>query len=79
LFEFHKRLLPLAASHESSLAQDLRNGRRTEIAWINGQVQEMAEAHGVPAPYNTVLCQIVKALEASRNRPNPNRSTSAAA
>ena len=57
-------LLPPTAAHESSMLQDLRAGRRTEIDALNGAVVRLAEAHGRAAPTNRTLCELVRSLEA---------------
>jgi 2-dehydropantoate 2-reductase len=56
-------LLPPTAAHESSMLQDLRAGRRTEIDALNGAVVRLAEAHGRDAPTNRTLCELVRFLE----------------
>lgn len=50
----------------SSMLQDLRRGRRTEVDAINGAVVREAAAHGVAAPVNAMLLERVRALEAGR-------------
>ena len=55
--------MPPTAAHESSTLQDLRAGRRTEIDALNGAVVRLAEAHGLDAPVNRTLCEIVHFLE----------------
>jgi 2-dehydropantoate 2-reductase len=57
-------LLPPTAAHESSMLQDLRAGRRTEIDALNGAVVRLAEEHGIAAPTNRTLCELVRFLEA---------------
>jgi len=47
----------------SSMLQDIRAGRRTEIDFINGAVARLGGETGVPTPYNEVLAAAVKALE----------------
>ncbi len=66
--DFFARLLPPTASHESSMLQDLRAGRRTEIDALTGAVVELGRAHGVPAPTNAALEVLVKALEERQRR-----------
>jgi 2-dehydropantoate 2-reductase len=44
---------------------DMMRGRTTEIDAIAGAVARQAAALGVPAPVNTVLAQVVRAMEAS--------------
>lgn len=65
---FYEELLPPTAAHEPSTLQDLRAGRRTEIDALNGAVVRLAEAHGVDAPVNRTLCEIVRVLEAKAGR-----------
>ncbi|HZP42520.1 MAG TPA: 2-dehydropantoate 2-reductase [Candidatus Binatia bacterium] len=59
--EFYGRLVPSTAGHRSSMLQDLRRGRRTEIDAINGWVAARGEALGVPTPANALLTRIVRA------------------
>ncbi len=50
-----------------SLHLDLHSGRgRTEVAWLHGAVARHGEAHGVRAPVNRVLCDLVNDLSAGR-------------
>ncbi len=46
-----------------SMLQDMLAGRRTEIDSLNGAVAREAELLGVPAPMNTAVTLLVKALE----------------
>jgi 2-dehydropantoate 2-reductase len=61
-----------SGSHLASTLQDLLNGRATEIAHLNGAIASRALVHGVPAPVNTLITQLVGLLEATR----PSRVTS---
>jgi len=63
LDDFYARLLPPTAAHESSMLQDLRAGRPTEIDAISGAVVRLAEAHGVDAPLSRALLAMVRMLE----------------
>ena len=47
----------------SSACVDLRNGRRTEVDWINGSIVRLGEKHGIPTPVNRALVGAVKGLE----------------
>ncbi len=49
----------------SSMLQDVRARRRTEIDEINGAVMNAAKRMGLSAPVNEVLWRVVKALEQS--------------
>lgn len=64
LADLYARLLPPTAAHESSMLQDLRAGRRTEIDAISGAVVELAERHGVAAPVSRSVLVLVRFLEA---------------
>jgi 2-dehydropantoate 2-reductase len=50
----------------SSMYQDLRNGKRTEIDHMNGAVVEFGRRYGVECPINASLVAIIKAMEASQ-------------
>jgi len=47
----------------SSMWEDLRAGRRTEIDHIQGEIVRLAEKHGVEAPLNRRVMQLIKAAE----------------
>lgn len=53
------------ANNISSMLQDIRHRRRTEIEAINGEVVRLAAALGMAAPCNQALLTAIKALEAS--------------
>ncbi len=48
----------------SSMLQDVRAKRRTEVAYINGAVVRQGEQAGLPTPINQTLTQLVQAKEA---------------
>jgi 2-dehydropantoate 2-reductase len=48
----------------TSMLQDLRRGRQTEIDYMNGAVAALGAKHGVPCPINQALTAIIKAMEA---------------
>lgn len=56
----------IPAAHPS-LVLDLRAGRRTEIAFINGSIPQVGLTLGVAAPVNSAVSSLVQALE-SRSR-----------
>ena len=68
---FYSRLLPRTTAHESSMLQDIRAGRRTEIDALNGAVLRLAGQHRVPAPCNSVLYHLVKFAEAAGSSSAP--------
>jgi 2-dehydropantoate 2-reductase len=57
-----------SGNHLASTLQDLLAGRPTEIAHLNGAIAARATAHGIPAPANTLITQLVQLLEATRGR-----------
>lgn len=61
---FYGQLVPPTAAHESSMLQDLRAGRRTEIEAMNGALVRLGRETGIDTPVNTVLRHMVKFLEA---------------
>jgi 2-dehydropantoate 2-reductase len=63
LADFYARLIPPTASHESSMLQDLRGGRRTEIDFLSGAVARLGRTWGVATPVNTALLALVRAAE----------------
>ena len=64
---FYKHQLPPTTSHEPSMLQDVRAGKRTEIDALNGAVVALGQQHDVPVPANTTLTRMIQFME-SRNR-----------
>ncbi len=63
LAAFYDEILPPTASHESSMLQDLRAGRRTEIDFLSGAVVRIGMRHGIETPVNAALRDLVLAIE----------------
>ena len=61
---FYGKLLPPTAEHESSMLQDIREGKKTEIDFLNGAVVSLGRDAGLDTPVNLVLWEMVKFLEA---------------
>lgn len=57
------KLLPATASHHSSMLQDVRNGRKTEIDAINGAIVQIGEEIGIATPVNWMLTRLLHAQE----------------
>ncbi|WP_219836341.1 ketopantoate reductase family protein [Paenibacillus sp. R14(2021)] len=53
------------AQNESSMLRDVRSGRVTEIAWINGGIAARAKQLGLPSPMNDAVTALIVALHAS--------------
>jgi len=54
------------ADNTSSMHQDVRAERRTEVDAINGYVADRADESGVDAPVNRTLARLLRAWEAGR-------------
>ncbi|HXK56880.1 MAG TPA: ketopantoate reductase family protein [Gammaproteobacteria bacterium] len=51
--------LPATAGHHSSMLQDIRNGKETEIDFINGAVVRLAKKHAISTPVNQTLVDAI--------------------
>lgn len=49
----------------SSMSQDVMHCRRTEIDAINGAIVEQAKLYNVPVPYNSLIVDLIHAIEGS--------------
>lgn len=63
LSNFYENLVPATSSHHSSMLQDIRSGRRTEIDALNGAIVELAHRSDSPVPVNELIVAMVKAKE----------------
>ena len=66
LDHFFTKLLPATRSHHSSMLQDMKKGRDTEIDAITGEVVRRGLKYGIPTPVNQVLLDLVKGKTAIR-------------
>jgi 2-dehydropantoate 2-reductase len=60
------RLLAIDPVARSSMWEDLERGRSTEVEAINGEVVRLATAHGIAAPVNARLVELVHQVEQAR-------------
>jgi len=51
--------LPATAGHNSSMLQDIRNGKESEIEFINGAVLRLGKKHGIDTPVNQTLVDMI--------------------
>lgn len=58
-----------ARENTPSLLQDVRKGRRTEIDHLNGLVLAEAKRHGVAAPMNAAIVEVVHEIDRGERRP----------
>ncbi len=63
--ELLPKLIPLTGAHHSSMLQDIRSGRKTEIQYINGAVVGLASRNGLRAPVNETIVNLIESLEES--------------
>ena len=61
---FYAELVPDTAEHKSSTLQDIAAKKPTEIEALNGAVIKLAEKFEVDVPYNLVVYNIIKFIEA---------------
>lgn len=61
---FYKKLVPDTAEHKSSTLQDILAKKKTEIDALNGAVIKLAKQYRIDVPYNLVVHNMVKFLEA---------------
>ncbi len=50
----------------TSMLQDFRRGRRSEIDFLNGAIVALGKKHGIATPVNEFVTDLIKALEALR-------------
>ena len=55
-----RRAALLTAANETSMLQDLRAGRLTEIEAMNGEIERHANRLGIPVPVNTTLAALIR-------------------
>jgi 2-dehydropantoate 2-reductase len=63
LDNFYQKLLPPTAAHNSSMLQDIKAKKRTEIDALNGAVLRLAEEFHIDTPCNFILCNMIRFLE----------------
>lgn len=63
LFAYVKQVIECSANNISSMLQDIREQRHTEIDYITGYLLRRARANGIPAPLNTRLYELIKRKE----------------
>jgi len=60
---FYGKMLPPTAGHNSSMLQDIKAGKKTEIDALTGAVLELANRHKIEIPYSRVIYCLVKYME----------------
>ncbi|MFF2084270.1 2-dehydropantoate 2-reductase [Nocardia sp. NPDC058176] len=62
------RVLAIDPLARSSMADDLALGRRTEIAWLCGEIVRLGEMVGQPTPVNRRLTELIRIAESGDDR-----------
>ena len=63
---FHGELIPTTSSHESSMLQDLRADRPTEIEALCGAVERLGAESNIETPVVSALAELVRAAERAK-------------
>ncbi|MDK1022196.1 MAG: 2-dehydropantoate 2-reductase [Candidatus Hydrogenedentes bacterium] len=66
LIEQAEQVCRETATNISSMLQDIRAGRTTEIEAISGEIMRRAQSASLPLPRTRVIYQLIKGLEANR-------------
>jgi 2-dehydropantoate 2-reductase len=61
--EIVKEVALKTSQNRSSMLQDIENGKRTEIDFINGEIVKKAKEFGLESPVNELLVKLVKGVE----------------
>ncbi|TPX32458.1 2-dehydropantoate 2-reductase [Synchytrium microbalum] len=60
------RIVKIGEKATSSMYEDIKANRMTEVDYLNGEIIRLGKLHNVPAPYNQRVHQLVKQVEASK-------------
>jgi 2-dehydropantoate 2-reductase len=60
-------MLAVDKNARSSMWDDLRRGRQTEIDHLQGEIVRLAAGHGIPAPLNRRVLELIKEAEEAQN------------
>jgi len=71
----YSELIPPTAAHESSMLQDLRAQRPTEIEALSGAVEQLASEHEIATPVVSALAELVRVAERRAAHPARFKST----
>ncbi|SUB28624.1 2-dehydropantoate 2-reductase [Yersinia pseudotuberculosis] len=68
LLSYVNNVIRSTADNTSSLLQDLRSQRHTEIDYITGYLLRRARSHGMALPENARLYELIKRKESDYER-----------
>lgn len=61
------RVAKITSRNRSSMLQDIDNGKKTEIGYINGKIVEYGKSLRISTPVNEALTVLIEAIEKNRN------------
>jgi 2-dehydropantoate 2-reductase len=67
--EIYHKLWGAASGGKASMLQDLENGRKTEIEYINGVLCDIGRKYGERTPVSDKVLEIINGIEDSRYKP----------
>jgi 2-dehydropantoate 2-reductase len=59
----------ISSDNYSSMYQDIKRGRKTEIDYLNGAIVRLADYYNIPVPVNRFVVNLIKALESPHPTP----------
>lgn len=65
---FFNNIVSISRKNQSSMLQDIENGKRTEIRELNGSISSAGRNEGIDTPYTSALGELVLGLETSTRR-----------
>lgn len=54
-------------NHLPSMLQDMQNGRKTEIEYLNGAIVKIAEKYNIAVPNNSLISHLISMMEKTRS------------
>jgi 2-dehydropantoate 2-reductase len=63
--EFITSIIDKTQDNKCSMLQDIERGRRTEIDFMNGFIARESQAHGLKAPVNAAITELIHHLQSN--------------
>ena len=60
--------IPPTEKHHSSMLNDIKRGKKTEIAFLNGVFVDLGKKHNIPTPVNETIVREIKFLESKTTK-----------
>ncbi len=60
--------IPPTEKHHSSMLNDIKRGKKTEIAFLNGVFVDLGKRHNIPTPVNETIVREIKFLESKTTK-----------